>query len=118
MKKENPKLQIMATKKTKSLSTAAQSNYRAVDCLSSAKMKCCKVRIGRDISDVEANNSPDITKAIMGQSIKLKDCPQDFNKFDDTSEIGSMPLDVHDIYDHQIEAHNVVGELRKLAEKE
>lgn len=108
----------MATKKIKTSSTENQSKVPAVFCMSSSKMKRCKVRIGRDISDVEANNSPDITKAIMGKSIQLKNCPQEFNKFETTSEIGSMPLDVHDVYDHQIEAHNVVGELRKLSEKE
>lgn len=108
----------MATKKTKSISAENQPKPSAVYCISSVKMKRCKVRIGRDIIDVEANNSPDITKAIMGKSIQLKNCPQEFNKFESTSEIGNMPLDVHDVYDHQIEAHNVVGEIRKLSEKE
>lgn len=108
----------MTTKKTKTSSVDNQPKNPHVYCISSVKMSRCKVRIGRDISDVEANNSPDISKAIMGKSIQLKNCPQEFNKFESTSEIGSMPLDVHDVYDHQIEAHNVVGELRKLSEKE
>lgn len=108
----------MATKKIKTKSSENQTKHPAVYCISSVKMKGCKVRIGRDISDVEANNSPDISKAIMGKSIQLKNCPQEFNKFESTREIGSTPLDVHDVYDHQIEAHNVAGELRKLADKE
>lgn len=84
----------------------------------SRKMRGCRVRLGRDISEIEANTSVDISQAIRGQSIQVKASPQSYNGFEELGQIGFMPKDVHDMQDHSHNLTRLTGEMRKMAEKE
>lgn len=82
------------------------------------RKQCYRVCLGRDISEIEANTSVDITQAIRGQSIQVKASPQSYNGFEELGQIGTMPKDVHDMQDHSHNITRLTGEMRKMAEKE